>query len=242
MKNIISLVGMSGVGKTHYASLQNPSQCFHYSVDYIIGKYLLKNDILDDLSNEICNSDFVKDLIKQNKLLIDANINIKDLSLVSCFLGKFGSKEFGGLDKKEFLRRQKLYCEAEKEGTLYLEKIADKIFSIGYKYIMNDLTGSICEVIDLNNKNDKISNFLNKTTIKYFPASEEHKETLIERAKKEPKPLLFSADFFEKTVENFIKENGLKSENDIIPDEFCIYSFPKLIDYRIPKYEKVAKL
>ncbi|GMO62145.1 MAG: hypothetical protein Ta2D_08450 [Rickettsiales bacterium] len=235
-KNIISLVGMSGVGKTHFASVQNPSKYFHYSVDYIIARYFLKKDILQDIKSQI-NSDFITELLKENKLSFDANITIKDLSLVSLFLGKFGSKELGGLDKKEFLRRQQLYADAERESTLDLKNICEKIFDLGYEYIVNDLTGSICEII-----NKDIENFLKQTTIKYLPASQEHIETLKERAKTAPKPLLFNEDFFEKIVEQFKKEKNIKNDNDIVPDEFCIYSFPLLLDYRIPKYEKIASL
>ncbi|MDR2527187.1 MAG: hypothetical protein LBC92_04930 [Rickettsiales bacterium] len=235
-KNIISLVGMSGVGKTTFASSQNPSIYFHYSVDYVIGKYFLENDILECIKDKI-NSKLVYKLIKDNKLSMNANINIKDLSLVSLFLGKFGSKKLGGLDRKEFLRRQRLYAAAEKKSTMELGDIADKIFEMGYKYIINDLTGSICEVID-----DKIEKFLKQTTIKYLPSSKEHIETLKNRAKKSPKPLLFSESFFESVVEKFKKEKNIKNDDNVVPDEFCIYSFPLLIENRIPKYERIAGL
>jgi hypothetical protein len=241
-KNIISLVGMSGVGKTHYASSQNPAKYFHYSVDYIIGSCLLRNDITDDLLEQITRSDFIKELLLGKKVSFDVNISVKDLSLVSRFLGKFGSKEYGGFNREKFLRRQKLYCEAEKTATMHLQDISDGIFSIGYEYIANDLTGSICEIIDFSNEKDKIVEFLSQTTIKYLPASEEHVKTLVERAKQTPKPLLFNEEFFETTVENFMKEKNIKSDDEIIPDEFCVYSFPLLLKHRIPKYEKISKL
>jgi hypothetical protein len=112
---------------------------------------------------------------------------------------------------------------------------------MGYKCIVNDLTGSVCEIINFNDKSDKIREFLAKTTIKYLPASEEHIKTLIERAKQSPKPLLFNEEFFEKTVEDFKRSKNIKSDEDIIPDEFCIYSFPLLLKYRMPKYEKIAE-
>ncbi|MDR3289677.1 MAG: hypothetical protein LBT02_00110 [Rickettsiales bacterium] len=235
-KNIISLVGMSGVGKTHFVSTKNPSKFFHYSVDFIIGKYFLKTDILTDLKSQI-KSNFIYELIQQNKLLVDANINIKDLSLVSIFLGKFGSKEMGGLSKNEFLRRQRLYAEAEREATMEIKNLSEKIFNLGYEYIMNDLTGSICEIT-----NEKIEDFLKQTTIKYLPASQEHIEILKKRAKTDPKPLLFNEEFFEEIVEKFKKEKNIKNNEEIIPDEFCIYSFPLLLENRIPKYERIAKL
>jgi hypothetical protein len=241
-KNIISLVGMSGVGKTHYASSQNPAKYFHYSVDYVIGSHLIRDDILDDLLKQITKSDFIKKLLTDKKISINANITVKDLSLISMFLGKFGSKEYGGLDKKEFLKRQKLYREAEKIATMHLQNMSEQIFSMGYEYILNDLTGSICEIINFSNKEDKIVEFLSQTTIKYLPANEEHVETLIERAKQSPKPLLFNEEFFEKTVENFIKEKNIRSYEEIIPDEFCVYSFPLLLKHRIPKYEEISKL
>lgn len=237
-KNIISLVGMSGVGKTTFAMSQNPNEYFHYSVDYIIGQYLLKDEILNDISIKIAN-DLIVELINKNSINLNANIKVKDLSLVSNFLGKFGSKKLGGLDKIAFLRRQNLYAEAEKIATLHLQNIADDIFKLGYKYIINDLTGSVCEIIDFDNSNDEIMKFLKQTTIQYFPATKEYIQILIKRSQESPKPLLYNVNFFEKNVNNFIKEFNIKYENEINPDEFCRYVFPKLIDNRVAKYEYI---
>jgi hypothetical protein len=52
------------------------------------------------------------------------------------------------------MQRQQIYKKAEKIATLNLKNIADDIFNIGYKYIINDLTGSICEIIDFENQNE----------------------------------------------------------------------------------------
>jgi hypothetical protein len=214
MGNIISLVGMSGVGKTYFALSQNSNECFNYSVDFVLAKVYLKD-----------------------KHFNSSSVKINDLSSVSTFLSKFGSKGKGGLDRDEFLRRQELYAIAEQKATVHLKDISNKIFSIGYKTIVNDLTGSICEII-----NPDIENFLKTTEIKYLPASDEHIDLLIKRAKKSPKPLLFSIDFFTQIVDKYKDKNNIKNDDDIDPNDFCKYSFPLLVKYRIPKYEYVAKL
>ena len=43
----VTLVGMSGVGKTHLSSLLRDHNWFHYSGDYRIGMRYLDEDILD---------------------------------------------------------------------------------------------------------------------------------------------------------------------------------------------------
>jgi hypothetical protein len=214
MENIISLVGMSGVGKTYFSLSQHPREYFYYSVDYAIAKNYLKDKFFDDYK-----------------------VRVDDLSPVSNFLGKFGSQKLGGLNRQEFLRRQKLYADAEIKATLRLQKITNKVFDLGYKYIINDLTGSICEIINL-----EIEDFLKQTTIKYFSASNEHINTLLERAKVSPKPLLFNEKFFTETIEKYKKDKNIVDDESIIPDDFCIYSFPLLLKYRIPKYEYISKL
>lgn len=241
MQNIISLVGMSGVGKTRYATLQDPSKYFHYSVDYIIGQYLLKDEIVADLLENLASGLF-SELVRKNKISLNTNVKVRDLSLVSNFLGKFGAKELGGVERKEFLYRQKLYAEAEKEATLYLPKIADRIFSLGYEYIINDLTGSVCEIIDFENEEDEILKFLRKTKIHYLEATQAQVELIIKRAEEAPKPLLYSEEFFDASVEGFLREKGLRSETEIDPDEFCKYVFPRLIGVRIGKYERLAQM
>jgi hypothetical protein len=205
---------MSGVGKTHYSLNQHPLNYFYYSVDYAIAKIYLKDEYFDDYK-----------------------VRVDDLSPVSDFLGKFGSTRLGGLTRQEFSRRQKLYATAEVTATLQLQKIANKIFDLGYEYIINDLTGSICEII-----NPEIEKFLKQTTIKYLPASNDHVDILIERAKTSPKPLLFNEVFFTETVEKFKKEKDIINDEDVIPDDFCIFSFPLLLKYRIPKYEYIGNL
>lgn len=239
MKNIISLIGMSGSGKTTFATSCNPSDYFHYSVDYIIGQHLLCDDILSDVLLKIDSDYLLHEMIKKNKININTNVRVNDLSLVSEFLGKFGGKRFGGLEKNEFLRRQKLYASAEKIATMNLENIADKIFSIGYKYIINDLTGSVCEIVDFDDKDDVVINFLSKTTKKHFTFDHLGVDILIKRAAVAPKPLLYREEFFEKNLADFCDHFNISNYEDVNPDDFCRFIFPKLIENRVEKYQKL---
>ncbi len=82
----ITLLGMSGAGKTHFSARLAGWGWEHYSCDLEIAK-LLKIDVrVDDLSN------------------------------LSAFIGKIGDPEKGGLLIDEFKRRQKLYYDAEVES------------------------------------------------------------------------------------------------------------------------------
>lgn len=217
MKNrIISLVGMSGAGKTEFCNKLNPANHFHYSVDYIISEFYLKNELTK-------------------------NSSITDLSEISSFLGKIGSPRLGGIEYDEFFRRQKLYIEAEKKATINLNKIASKILE-HYDYILNDLTGSICEIIDFNNENDEIFNFLNnETTIIYIKSTQEHIDTLIANSIKKPKPLIYDRVFLDENIDIYNNNKSINSINEANPNDFFEFIFPKFVLNRSKKYDLIGQ-
>ena len=105
----ITLLGMSGVGKTTLANKLPKSKWFHYSGDYRIGTKYLEEPILDNIKEKAMNVPFLAELLKSDSIYISSNITVENLMPISSFLGKIGDQNKGGLSKDEFLRRQQLH-------------------------------------------------------------------------------------------------------------------------------------
>jgi len=109
----ITLLGMSGVGKTHLSLLMRNYNWFHYSGDYRIGTHYLGEDILDIIKREAMQVPFLRDLLRKDWIYIQNNIKVDDLGPVLSFVGKLGNPALGGVGLEEFCRRQALYRQAE---------------------------------------------------------------------------------------------------------------------------------
>ncbi|MBF0265629.1 MAG: ATPase, partial [Gammaproteobacteria bacterium] len=60
----ITLLGMSGVGKTYISSILRQEQWFHYSGDYRIGTRYLDEAILDMIKEQAMQVPFLKELLR----------------------------------------------------------------------------------------------------------------------------------------------------------------------------------
>ena len=109
----ITLLGMSGVGKTTLSSLLPASCWFHYSGDYRIGTRYLDEAILDQVRSIAMQHPFLRKQLCNDSIYIRNNITIDHLNPISDFLGKVGNPEVGGLSVAEFKRRQALFWQAE---------------------------------------------------------------------------------------------------------------------------------
>ena len=232
----ITLLGMSGIGKTTLANKLPKSKWFHYSGDYRIGTKYLEEPILDNIKERAMEVSFLKDLLKTDSIYISSNITVDNLAPISTFLGKIGSPTKGGLTPKEFLRRQELHKNAEieamKDVSGFIEK-SERIY--GYEHFINDAGGSICELIDT----DAMEALIENTMIVYIEDNQEARKTLIERAKTHPKPLYYNKDFLMSNLE--VYEDEIKeSPESMDPDEFVRWIFPKLLEYRKIKYESIV--
>ena len=171
----ITLLGMSGVGKTTLANKLDRKQWFHYSGDYRIGTKYLEEPILDNIKAKAMNVDFLADLLRTDSIYICSNITVNNLDPVSTFLGKVGNDELGGLDLKEFKRRQFLHRQAEIYAMLDVPEFIGKAKDIyGYPNFLNDAGGSLCELND-----PQVFEVLSEhTLILYIRADDEHEQTL----------------------------------------------------------------
>lgn len=114
----ITLIGMSGIGKTWLSEKLKNWGWAHYSCDLEIGQNYLAEHI--------------------------GPVSVDDLSALSNFIGKLGHPGKGGLSLDEFRIRQKLYYDAERQS---LYDALDKI-DVTNGSVVIDSSGSLCEIDD----------------------------------------------------------------------------------------------
>ena len=235
----VTLLGMSGVGKTYLSSLLCGHNWFHYSGDYRIGTRYLDEPILDLIKQQAMQVPFLRDLLRRDWIYIRNNIRVNDLGPVLSFVGKLGDPERGGVALEEFSRRQAAYRDAEIAAMRDVPAFIRKSREIyGYRHFVNDVGGSLCEldepaVIDL---------LVKHTLILYIQVTDQAEEQkLIERAQSDPKPLYYRPAFLEEQLAIYLQENKLDYAAQMDPDEFTRWVFPRLFHSRVPRYEAIAE-
>ena len=234
----ITLLGMSGVGKTHLSNILRNSDWFHYSGDYRIGTRYLNEPILDNIKIQAMQVPFLRDLLRSDSIFINNNITVDHLEAVSSFIGKIGDPEKGGLPLQEFKRRQQLHLDAEIAAMNDVPEFIQKARQIyGFNHFINDAGGSLCELND-----DALLEMLAQHTVFiYIRANEEDEKRLIARAKSSPKPMYYQPEFLDEQLAIYKQENNLDYVAMIDPDEFVRWVFPRLFYARIPRYESIAQ-
>lgn len=235
----ITLLGMSGVGKTFLANiLRQSNNWFHYSGDYRIGTHYLDEAILDNIKLQAMQVPFLRDLLRSDSIYIRNNITVDHLVPVSSFLGKLGNPELGGLALDEFKHRQKQHHVAEVNAMKDVPHFIQKAQIIyGYRHFINDAGGSVCELDDA----EAMKALVDNTLILYIKATEKDEKELIRRAEKAPKPLYYREAFLDEQLAIYLKERDVSYVAMIDPDDFVRWIFPRLFYSRIPRYEAIAK-
>ena len=234
----ITLLGMSGVGKTTLAYKLPSSKWFHYSGDYRIGTKYLAEPILDNIKRQAMQVDFLRDLLRNDSIYIASNITFHNLQPVSTFLGKIGRTDLGGLPVSEFKRRQRLHRDAEINAMRDVAEFIVKAQQIyGYDHFINDAGGSLVELNDEQTEKTLAEN----TLILYLKADEDMERELVRRAVSDPKPLYYNEKFLDQKLAEYVAEAELESPDKVVPDEFVRWIFPSLVAHRRPKYEALAK-
>lgn len=234
----ITLLGMSGVGKTRLSNMLPNDEWFHFSGDYRIGTHYLDEPILDNIKKQAMQIPFLRDLLRSDSIYIQNNISVNNLQPVSTFLGKLGNPEKDGLPLDEFKYRQELHRQAEiatmRDVPAFIEK-AQELYD--YKHFINDAGGSVCELDD----EETLEILAEHTLILYIKATEKNEKSLIQRAESDPKPLYYREAFLDEQLAVYMKENNLDYVAMIDPDEFVRWVFSKLFYSRIPRYDAIAE-
>ena len=234
----ITLLGMSGVGKTRLSNILRRGNWFHYSADYRIGTRYLDEPILDNIKQQAMQVPFLRELLRSDSIYIRNNITVDNLSPVSTFMGMLGDPDQGGLSLSEFKRRQALHREAEIAALKDVPEFVDKARQIyGYQHFINDAGGSVCELDD-----PQVLRVLEEhTLVLYIKATEHDEQELIRRAEQAPKPLYYREAFLDEELALYMRERGLEYVALIDPGDFVRWVFPRLFYSRIPRYQAIAE-
>ncbi len=233
----ITLLGMSGVGKTRVSATLPHTEWFHYSGDYRIGTKYLSEPILDNIKRQAMQVGFLRDLLRSDSIYIASNITIHNLTPVASFLGKIGRPDLGGLPVDEFKKRQRLHRDAEIGAMRDVADFIENAQTIyGYDHFINDAGGSIVELDD----EATTRTLADHTLILYLQPDAEIEQQLIERSISSPKPLYYQESFLDEKLVEYLAETGLGRPDDIVPDAFVRWIFPALLEHRRPLYEAMA--
>ena len=239
----ILLFGMSGLGKTHIATmLRNEGGWFHYSVDYRIGTRYMGEHIVDNFKREAMRNPFLRDLLLSDSIYISSNITFDNLAPLSTYLGKPGNPDKGGLPFDEYMHRQDQHRTAEIAAMLdtahFIRRAAD---IYGYASFVCDSSGSICEVVDPDDPDDPVLTALSADTLLiWLRGSDAHTGELVRRFDRAPKPMYYQPAFLSAKWAQYLAENGL-TERQVDPDAFVRWTYAQALAHRQPRYAAMAR-
>jgi hypothetical protein len=238
----VLLFGMSGLGKTHTASmLRENGNWFHYSIDYRIGTRYMGEYIADSFKAEAMKNPYLRDLLLSDSIGITSKISFHNLAPLSKYLGKPGDEAKGGLHIDEYRRRQAQHHIAEERALLDTAQFIERAQGIyGYDNFVCDSGGSICEVVDPWDQNDPIMTALSASCLMvWIKGSEAHTDELVRRFDKAPKPMCYQSGFLSSQWDTYLSEQSLTPEA-VDPDAFIRWTYARAMAHRQPRYEQMA--
>jgi DNA-binding XRE family transcriptional regulator len=225
----VLLFGMSGVGKSFIASvLSSGSNWSSHSIDKKIFE-LLRSQILADYT------------VSERPGVIK-RIESGDLSPLVNFLGLPGAILKGGVPFGEYLRRQEIHAKAESLALIEAPQVFDiaRSETVEPKNFVCDTGGSICEVLHPFSDHRLLSAMSRRMLFVYISADESYDSVLIERFRKNPKPMYYNPQFLREKWSEYTKLRSVKPE-DVDPTDFSVWGFKQLLERRRPIYESFAK-
>ena len=106
----------------------------------------------------------------------------------------------------------------------------------GYHHFINDAGGSVCEL----DSPEVLETLAQNTLIIYIKIPPALEQTIIERAKTDPKPLYYREAFLDEKLAEFMRLKNYASTDVMPPDEFVSWVFPELFKSRLPRYQAIA--
>jgi hypothetical protein len=240
----VTVLGMSGVGKTTLAALLQQQHWFQYSVDYRIGTRYMDEHIVDNFKREAMGNPFLAELLRSDSIYIRSNITFHNLAPLSTYLGKPGNPALGGISFSEYKIRQAQHREAETKALQDVPEFIRRASDIyRYQNFICDSGGSLCEVVETASANDPVLKSLSDSTLMlYIEGTSQHATMLVERFRKHPKPMYYQPKFLDEKWAEYKALHKIKHDDAVDPDSFAIWGFEQLLHHRIPLYKKIADL
>jgi len=241
-RHAVTVFGMAGVGKTRLSALLRKSRWFHYSVDYRIGTRHMGEFIVDNFKREAMKVPFLGDLLRSDSIYISSNITFDNLDPLSSYLGTPGDPKRGGLPFEEYQRRQEQHRVAEISALCDVPHFIERAQQLyGYVDFIADTGGSLIEVIEPDNRSDRVLETLTgHTALLYIRGTGHDAEELIARYKKNPKPMYYRPAFLQQKWDEFKRLNKVRSDDDVDPARFGAWGFEALLHDRLPRYQALA--
>ncbi|MFN6978558.1 MAG: ATPase [Gemmobacter sp.] len=239
----VLVFGMSGLGKTHLATmLRMQGGWFHYSVDYRIGTRYMGELIADNFKREAMKVPLLRELLMTDSVYIQSNITFDNLAPLSTYLGKPGDPARGGLSFAEYRKRQDQHREAEIAALLDAPRFIERAREIyGYANFVCDSGGSICEVVDPDDPADPVLRVLSDAMLMvWIEGSQAHTTDLIARFDRAPKPMYYQPAFLEAMWQEYRATHRLDEEN-VDPDAFVRWTYARALAHRQPRYAAMAR-
>ncbi len=239
----VLLYGMSGLGKTHLATmLRDRGSWFHYSVDYRIGTRYMNEHIADNFKREAMKVPLLRDLLMTDSVYIASNITFHNLAPLSTYLGKPGDPAKGGLPFAEYMKRQDQHRQAEVAAMLDTAHFIDRAQGIyGYPHFVCDTSGSICEVVTPEDPDDPVMRQLADTLLLvWIKGSDAHTAELVRRFDRAPKPMYYQPAFLHAMWEEYRATHSV-SEETCDPDHFVRWTYARALAHRQPRYAAMAR-
>lgn len=243
----VMLFGMSGLGKTHLASMLRAAGggagggagWFHYSVDYRIGTRYLGEAINDDLKCQAMTVPALRALLMGDSICIHANLRFHDLAALSAWLGKPGTPAQGGIAFDEYQRRQNLHRAAEiaamRDSADFIAR-AQAVY--GYAHFVCDTSGSICEVVEPEDPADPLMTELAAHMLPvWIEGDDSHTAELVARFDRAPKPMYYAPAFLSAAWEEY----GRAHPGPVDPDAFVRWTYARALAHRQPRYRAMAR-
>jgi hypothetical protein len=242
-RKAVTVMGMSGVGKTTLAALLQHNGWFQYSVDYRIGTRYMGEHIVDNFKQEAMKNPFLRQLLMTDSIYICSNITFGNLAPLSTYLGKPGNPAKGGIPFAEYKRRQAQHRDAEMAALRDVPEFIARAKDIyAYENFICDSGGSLCEVVNPDDKNDPVLSQLAASTLMlYIEGTPEHLHMLVERFRKNPKPMYYQPEFLDAKWQEYKTLNKIRNDDDVDPDGFAVWGFEQLLHHRLPLYQKIAE-